>query len=458
MNRVSTRKAIHASLGQALSCCTVLRRVLLTGVFVTSAAVANTEIPPPPQDEPIVLTNATVHTVSGDTIENGRVLFSEGRIEAIGGPRDTSVTADRVIDLEGLDVYPGLISANTMLGLVEIEAVRATVDVAEPGPINPNTRAEVAINPDSENLPVARANGILVALTAPTGGLIAGRSAAIQLDGWTSEDMTIKAPIGMHLSLPRLRVPDGMPEALQSRFIEQRDEQLKLLRKSFEEARAYRKAKAAGEITDIDRRWEAMIPVFDRELPVFANVDDLMEIRYALKLADEFDFRLVIVGGADAWRIADLLAERQVPVIVAGVHRPPLRRWEPYSTPSENPVRLHEAGVKVAIANMGGTFVAPLERNLPYEAAEAVAWGLDPKEAIRMITLYPAEILGIADRVGSIDVGKDATLIITDGNPLDIRTQVLRAFVQGREIDLSSRHTMLYEKYRERLRQLAESP
>jgi imidazolonepropionase-like amidohydrolase len=434
-------------------------RALATGLcLLAGTADANTIVPAPPQGEPVVLRNATIHTVSGETIENGQILVAGGRIGAIAGPGDAPLAADRVIDLEGLDVYPGLISANTMLGLVEIEAVRATVDVAEPGAINPNARAEVAVNPDSENLPVARANGILVALTAPTGGLLAGRSAAIQLDGWTSEDMTIRAPVGMHLNLPRLRVPDELPEPQRRRFIEQRDEQLELLTTSFEEAQAYRKAKAAGEVVEIDRRWEAMLAVFARELPVLAHVEELMEIRHALRLADEYGFDLVIVGGADAWRIADLLAEREVPVIVAGLHRTPVRRWESYSTPSENPVRLHEAGVKVAIANMGGTFIAPIERNLAYEAAEAVAFGLDPDEAIRMITLYPAEILGIDDRVGSIDVGKDATLIVTDGNPLDIRTNVVRAFVQGREIDLSSRHTALYEKYAERLRQLDANP
>jgi imidazolonepropionase-like amidohydrolase len=427
---------------------------------IATGVMANPNVPEPPQSEPILFAGATIHTVSGETIANGRMLVSNGRIEAIAGANDSSVSADRAVDLSGLHVYPGLISADTVLGLVEIEAVRATVDVAEPGPINPNTRAEIAVNPDSENLPVARANGILIALTAPLTGasLIAGRSAAIQLDGWTTEDMTLQAPIAMHISLPNLRVPDGVREPQRRQFIERRDERLGLLRSSFEDALAYRKAKAAGEIPEIDRRWDAMIPVFDRELPVFAHVDDLMQIRYALRLADEFAFDLVIVGGADAWRIADVLSAREVPVIISGLHRPPMRRWEAYSTPSENPIRLHEAGVKVAIANMGGTFVAPTERNLPYEAAEAVAWGLDPDEALRMITLYPAEILGIDDRVGSIEPGKDATFIVTNGNPLDIRTNVARAFVQGREIDLSSRHTVLNDKYSERLRQIREQP
>jgi imidazolonepropionase-like amidohydrolase len=201
-----------------------------------------------------------------------------------------------------------------------------------------------------------------------------------------------------------------------------------------------------------------MLPLFDGSLPLFVHVDELIEIRYALNLAEEYGLRLVIVGGADAWRIAEVLAARSVPVIVTGVHVTPMRRWEGYSAPSENPVKLHAAGVKLAIANPGGTFVAPMERNLPYEAAEAVAWGLDPEEAIRTITLYPAEILGVADRLGSIEPGKDASIIVTDGSPLDIRTQVLRAFIRGREIDLTSRHTDLNDKYSERLRQLGLVP
>lgn len=436
-------------------------------LLIGSAALASTNVPEAPQGGVLRLSGATIHTVSGETITDGTLIVVEGRIGAVGGsdlayvPGAGQTGELTTIDLDGLHVYPGLIAANTVLGLVEIQAVRSTVDVAEPGLINPNTRAEVAINPDSENFPVARANGVLLALTAPlggNGGLIAGRSAAIQLDGWTTEDMTLRAPVAMHIGVPNLRIPDGIEGPQRSRLIEQRDERVARLEESFDQARAYRKAKDAGSLVEVDRRWEAMMPVFDRELPVFAVAYDLMQIRYALRLADEYEFDLVIVGGDDAWRIADVLAERNVPVIVGAVHIPPQRRWEGYSTPSENPVRLHQAGVKVAIANLGGTFEAPHERNLPYQAAEAVAWGLDPEEALRMITLYPAEILGIDDRVGSLEIGKDATFIVTDGNPLDIRTQVRRAFIQGREIDLSSRHTALYAKYAERLQQVGAAP
>jgi len=441
---------------------------LLMAVAMSAGAAPN--VPAPDQATPLLVTGATIHTVSGDAIGNGQLLLVGGRIHALRSGDDgdwQGASLDDLdpagwqsLDLSGLHIWPGLISANTVLGLVEIQAVRASIDVTEPGPINPNARAWIAVNPDSENIPVARANGVLAALTAPlTGGsLIAGQSAVIQLDGWTTEDMTIAAPAAMHVSLPALRVPDGLEGPQRRQFIERRDEQLELLRTSLEEAQAYRQAKLAGAIDDIDRRWEALLPVFDGTLPVFVHADELTQIRLALSLAGEFGFRLVIVGGADAWRVADLLAEREIPVIVGGVHLPPLRRWEDYSTPSENPGRLHAAGVRVAIANAGGTFVAPHERNLPYEAAEAVAWGLDPDEAMRMITLYPAEILGVADRLGSIDPGKDASFIVTDGNPLDIRTRVLRAFVQGREVDLSSRHTTLNEKYSERLDQLGIDP
>ena len=438
---------------------------LLIALLPVATLDAAENVPPPPQSGVLVFEGGTIHTVSGESIADGRMVVAGGRIRTVE-PAAGAVSRDgleefepdqwRTVGIDGLHLYPGFISANTVLGLVEIQAVRATIDVQEPGSINPNARAEIAVNPESELLPVARANGVLAALTAPLtdGSLIAGRSAVIQLDGWTWEDMLVRAPVGMHIAIPGLRVPDGLEDQERREFVERRDERLKLLRTSLQEARAYAQAQAAGRIEEGDRRWEAMLPVFARELPVFAHVDDLAEIRYALQLAAEFDFRIVVVGGADAWRIADQLAERDVPVILAGLHRPPLRRWEGYSTPSESPARLLAAGVKVAIANPGGTFAVAMERNLPYEAGEAVAWGLDADEALRMITLYPAQILGVDDRLGSLDVGKDATFIVTDGDPLDIRTRVLRAFVLGREIELSTRQTELNEKYSERLRQL----
>ncbi len=426
---------------------------LLLVVFGTAAA--NPNIPPPPQSEPTLVTNAVIHTVSGATVTDGQMLFRDGSIASISSG-DVDVGDARVIDLEGLHVYPGLLASHTSIGLVEISAVRATVDVAEPGLVNPNARTEVAINPDSELIPVTRANGVLAALSVPSGGLIRGTSAVIQLDGWTWEEMTLKAPVGMHISWPAISIPGNVGPDREEQLVETREERLGELGASFEAAAAYRTARESGETVDVDLRWEAMMPVLAGSLPVFAHVQDLAQIRHALHLAEQYGFELVVVGGADAWRVADLLAAREIPVIVSDVLRVPLRRWEDYNAPFANPARLAEAGVMFSIATSGGTFDAAHVRDLPNEAAMAVAHGLDAAEALKAITLYPAQILGVGDRLGSLEAGKDATFIVTDGDPLDIRTQVVRAFVQGREIDLSSRHTTLYEKYSERLDQLEQ--
>ena len=431
-------------------------RYLCVGFLVASGiASANPNIPPPPQSEPILVTNAVIHTVSGATIDDGQMLFSDGRIAALeeGGIVEPDA---RVIDLGGRHVYPGLIDAHTALGLVEIGAVRATVDVAEPGLVNPNVHTEVAVNPDSELIPVARANGVLAALSVPSGGLIRGSSAVIQLDGWTWEDMTLKAPVGMHIAWPVISIPGNVDADREEQLREAREERIGAIEESLEAAAAYRTARESGERLSTDLRWDAMIPVLDGSLPVFAHVQDLAQIRHALHLADEYGLKLILVGGADAWRVAELLAEREIPVIVSNVLRLPLRRWEDYDAAYTNPARLAQAGVTFSIATSGGTFAAGHVRDLPNEAAMAVAHGLDAGEALKAVTLYPARILGVDDRLGSLEVGKDATFIVTDGDPLDIRTQVERAFVQGREIDLSSRHTTLYEKYSERLNQLEE--
>lgn len=434
------------------------RWISLAALSIAAARLsAAPNVPPPEQTEPILLTGATIHTVPGTAIANGRMLFREGRIAAIGGPDLPADPAARVVDLSGLHVYPSLINANTTLGISEIEAVRATLDVAEPGPVNPNVRAERALNPDSDVLPVVRANGVLVALAVPkrsAEGLIVGQSAAIVLDGWTYEDMTVKAPVGLHVFWPGLRIPDDVPDERRQQLVERRDTRLELLDASFEQAAAYRRARAADASTAIDVRWEAMIPVLEGSVPLFAHADDLLEIRHALDFAARFGLRLVIVGGADAWRIADELAARDVAVIVARVNRSPSRRWEAYSTPFETPSKLAAAGVKVAIAGDGTVFDAPHARNLPYDAAKAVAFGFTREQALASITQAPAEILGIDDKLGTLEVGKDATFIVTTGDPLDTFTAVRAAFVRGRELDLENRQTTLYEKYRERLHQL----
>lgn len=417
------------------------------------------QIPAAKQTKPIALTGGTIHTVSGENISGGTVLFEKGKITAVS--KSVTLPAEtQIIDISGKHVYPGLISANTTMGLVEIAAVRATRDVSEVGDINPEVRAEAAFNPDSEIIPVTRANGITLALSVPGGGLISGTSALMMLDGWTWEDMTLKAPIGLHLNWPRMAV-NRSPNAKKSKEeqLKARDKKIQQIQDTFAAARAYMKAKMAEKekgvpYHDTDVRYEALIPVLKREIPIFMHADEIREIQAALDWTAKENLRVVLVGGYDVWRLPERLKEQDVSVVVAGTQRLPLRRWEDYDAPFTLPAKLHDLGIPFCIATQGGSFMTPHERNLPYHAATAAAYGLPKEEALKAVTLYPAQILGVSDRVGTIEVNKDATLIVTDGDPLEIMTQVEMEFIQGRNIDLSSRHTELYEKYKEKYTRL----
>jgi imidazolonepropionase-like amidohydrolase len=428
-----------------------------------AAAQASDEVPPAAQKAPLVISGATLHTVSGPVLAGGRMLVERGRITAIAGPGEAlNVPAGATtVDLGGRHVYPGLVAANTALGLVEIVSIRATVDSTEVGPLNPNARALVAINPDSELLPVTRANGVLAALSVPgaaPGGGIAGTSALVQMDGWTWEEMALAPALGLHVMLPTLRhnaaLFRGPAEPLRDelrRFTEQR---LRQIDDAFGAAAAYVKARAADPATPVDARLEGLAAAVQGRQPVFVHADELAQIRHALALAERHALKLVIVGGQDAWRIADVLRERQVPVVIAGVHRLPLRREDDVDAPYRLAARLAEAGVRFCIARAGGPGNAANERNLAYEAATAAAHGLPRDEALKAITLYAAQILGVDDRIGSLQPGRLASFIVTDGDPLETPTKIERIFVQGREVDAGNRQLRLAEKYRQRYRQL----
>ena len=435
------------------------RSVVLVAVVVAlqcgSWASASDQLPGKAQEHPILLWGADVHTVSGEAMAGGQILFDGGRIVAVGKEVPTPANATR-IDVTGKRVYPGLFAAGNDLGLGEIRSVSASLDSAEVGTVNPNVRAEVAVNPDSELIPVARANGVLLNLTVPVGGTLTGSSAVLQLDGWTWEDMTVKAPVAIHLTWPSMgparsrRAAPATPEQPSAR-----EEQLKSLDQTFDDARAYWTAKKASggssRAVETDARWEAMIPLLEGRVPLVVRADDVRQINAAVAFAVRQKVKLVISGGYDAPRCAALLKKHNVPVIVNGIHRLPLRPDAPYDEPFTVPQRLREAGVRFCISQasrFGGSDV----RNLPYHAATAAAYGLAPEEASKAITLYPAQILGLADRVGSLEAGKDATLFVASGDILETPTAVEMAFVQGRQVDLSSRHTQLWEKYREKYR------
>lgn len=428
--------------------------LLLATLLATRLAAAQT----PAEEAPLLVTGATLHTVSGPVLAGGRLLVERGRITAVlaaDAPLPaTRGPAPRVIDLAGKHVYPGFIAANTALGLTEVASVAATVDHAEAGPVNPHARAVVAINADSELLPVARANGVLSALVLPgtaPGGSIAGRAALIQLAGRTWEELALEPEAALQVVLPTMRLGRerlaALPEPLQQEYARFAAERLRRIEEAFGAAQDYLRARAAAPELPADQRWESMRPYLAGQRPVFVLADELPQIRHALGLAERFGLKLVIVGGADAWRIADVLRERRVPVVIGGVLELPTRRDEDIDARYALAARLHAAGVEFCIARNGDVFGAANERNLPYEAASAAAHGLPRDEALRAITLYPARILGVADRLGALAPGLLASFIVTDGDPLEAGTKVERAFISGREVDLSNRQTRLTERY-----------
>ncbi|MGK0186561.1 MAG: imidazolonepropionase-like amidohydrolase [Verrucomicrobiales bacterium] len=419
-----------------------------------SFASASETRPAAPQAHPILLLGAHVHTVSGETYEKGKLLIVDGKIANVGGtdlkidlPADTEI-----VDVTGKHIYPGLIAANTTIGLIEIDAVRATVDTSEIGDYNSNVRVEVSVNPDSEVIPVTRANGVLTALTVPQGGIISGRSAVMALDGWTWEDMVVKAPAAMHIHWPRLSAGYSQSPGAKSNAASERrksvEKRIKKLEEFFANARAYTKS----DKTPADLRLAAMEPVVAGDLPVFVHADEVAQIQSAVAFAERENIKIVIVGGQDAWRLSKLLKRQKISVILSPQSLPG-RRGDAYSANLGAADALSKAGVNFCIAHDGS---AASQRNLPYQAAASVPFGLSKDDALKSVTLYAARILGIDDQLGSLETGKDATLIITDGDPLEIPTHTLTAYIKGRKLDLSSRHTRLNKKYREKYESITD--
>ena len=416
--------------------------------WCASFGLASDQIPGAKQTRTIVIIGATVHTVSGDTIENGNVVFSDGKITAVGRSVAFPADAER-LDAKGAHVYPSLIDANSPIGLVEIESVRATIDHRETGENNANVRAVAAFNPDSELIPVARANGLLVALTAPSGGLISGRSSLMMLDGWNAQDMTLQTDCAMHINWPRMTAPNaGSGRA---------NDDLESLNQLFSQSQRYTAVRAADATQAVDLRLEALAKTLDGKMPIIVAATSVAQIQSAVAFAKQWKLRLIVFGGYEAPECADLLRRENVPVIVSGVYRLPSHRHSAYDSAYTLPQRLHAAGVQFCISATE-RFGASNLRNLPYHAATAAAYGLSEQGALRAITLSPAEILGVADRVGAIKVGNDATLFIANGNILETPTQVTHAFVQGRRVDLDNRHKQLYRKYTEKYDRQKTSP
>jgi imidazolonepropionase-like amidohydrolase len=403
----------------------------------------------------VAIRNATIYPVTSAPIANGTIVFANGVITAVGAGVAVPAGAT-VIDGTGLSVYPGMIDSGTQVGLTEVDSIAGTVDTTELGDFNPNARAAVAINPHSNLINVTRVGGVTHVLTVPEGGVISGQSALIQLAGWTPAEMIVKDPVGMHVRFPRLR-SSPFVEAPTEEDTEREQRRtytrsIDRLRDMFRDANAYAKASSARAADRNIRRFdrdlilEALAPVVEGRVPILVEANLARDIRAALKFADELNLKMILVGGQDVAAVIPELKKRDIPVLLGPILALPPREDDPYDLLYANAAALHQAGVRFAIR----TNEAHNTRNLPFHAATCAAFGLPPEVALKAITIYPAQIFGVADKLGSLEVGKSASVIVTDGDPLEIRTNIRRVFIAGEEIPMDSYHTLLYEKFKQR--------
>ncbi len=416
---------------------------------------------PPPWLDPqaggpaVSIVGVTAHPVSGPVMENATLSFRAGRIVELG-PGLPPLPGAAVVDGKGLHAWPGMIDALSDLGLTEIGSVPGTVDVAELGDINPEVHTALAVNPDAEAIPVTRRNGITHALVAPEGGLVAGTSAVLRLAGWTWEDLAATGPLAMHIRWPGFRTAPPRPGAVDAPSVEDqrraRRERIDLIRRTFAEARAYARGKAAagkgGRTLDVNPAYEALLPVIEGRMPVIVHADEDRQIASALDWAREEGVRVILAAGADVVRHAERLRREEIPVIVPAVLALPGHEDDPYDAAYRVPALLREAGVTFCIAG-GGTGWA--SRNLPYHAGMAAAFGLPREDAVRAVTLDAARVLSVDGVLGSLEPGKSASVVLTDGDLLEIRTHVRAVWVDGRPTDLEEgRQERLYRRYRDR--------
>ncbi|MES2733090.1 MAG: amidohydrolase family protein [Bacteroidota bacterium] len=412
------------------------------------SAFAQNPTPAKPQTKPIVLAGGTAHLGNGQVIQNAVIAFDKGILTAVG---DASTAYDKtnaeVIDVTGKHVYPGLIAPVSTLGLQEIGAVRATIDYAETGSINPHVRSLMAYNTDSEVIPTVRAYGILLTQATPVGGTVPGCSSVMELDGWNWEDAALKKDDGLHLNWPGFFTfsnPAEGPVVLKKN--EAREEVFSELDRIFKDALAYSEQKNP---LPTNLKLEAMRGLFDGSKRLYAHADYGKEIIEAVQFAKSHGVKqIVITGGNQAYTVADFLKENNIPVILSGVHSLPNRVDEDVDLPYKQPALLHKAGVLVSLSYEGEWWRA---RNIPFLAGTAAAYGVSKEEALQMITSNTAKILGIDQMVGTLEKGKHATLVISKGDLLDMRSnQVELAFIQGKKLTLDDRQKQLYRKYKEK--------
>jgi imidazolonepropionase-like amidohydrolase len=428
---------------------------LVTICFLLRAQSQETVYPAPKQTTTTVITNATVHKGNGEVIENANIVITDGKISAIG--KDVAIPAGATtVDAKGKQVYPGLILPATNLGLVEINSVRASTDVQEIGDLNPNVRSLVAYNTDSKVINTLRSNGILLANIVPEGGMISGSSSVVQLDAWNWEDAAYKIDEGIHFNMPTLMPRPrfggfgggggrGGPQQQETDPVKEGLDKVEKIKAFFREAKAYA---AAPSHDETNLKLASVKGLFDKTQKLYVHANTVKQMLVALDFIQEFGFDVVIVGGSDSWQIADLLKQHNVSVILGQPHALPTLEDDDIDQPFKTAAMLQKAGVLFSITDDDGQTRG---RNLAFNAGTLAAYGLSKEEALQAITLNAAKILGVSDKTGSIEVGKDANIVICEGDILDMKSSIVTdAFIQGRKIDLTDKQKQLNERYNQK--------
>jgi imidazolonepropionase-like amidohydrolase len=404
------------------------------------------------ENDTFLLRGATIHTMAGKDIQNGSILVKDGKIAGVG-QNLAAPGGVRVIEGKGMEVYPGIIDAGTTVGLSEISGVAVTNDVQEVGKFNPELRASIAVNPESEHILVTRANGITSVLALPDGQLISGQASLIHLDGWTTDEMEVKRSAVMHLRMPSIGGGGGRGGGRLgggAAFDEQKkafDKDMQDLNNFFDDARRYKQAKAAHS-PDFkpDLKLEAMQPVIDGQEPLLITAVRERSIRDAIAFGDKQKVKIILCQATEAYKVTAEIKSHDIPVVLGPTLALPLEEDDPYDRPATTPAELYKAGIKFAIASFSNEF----SRNLPYQAAAAVAFGLPREEAMKAITVNAAQILGVANTVGTIEEGKSADFMLVAGDPLLEQTEIKQLFIKGKDINLDNKQHKLYEKYMNR--------
>jgi imidazolonepropionase-like amidohydrolase len=420
---------------------------ILTGLM--SGTSFSQQTPAPEQTRSVLILGGTAHLGTGDAIEDAAIGFRNGKIDFVGRAFQADKSKyDETIDAKGKQIYPGFIVTNTTLGLQEIGAVRATQDQYEVGTFRPNVRAIIAFNTDSEITPTVRSNGVLMGQITPRSGVISGASGVVQFDGWNWEDASIKMVDGIHLNWPSTHHKHAVDGKVNIRKRKTYTQQKHEIERYFSEARAYAEAHPEPSTSVMDVRHEAMRGIFDGSLALYCHASDVREITEAVHFKRKMGIkRLVIVGGYDAYLVGDILRENDVSVLLTSVHRLPRFTEDDIDLPYRLPKLLADEGVLFAL-QVDARMTEMNTRNLPFYAGTARKYGLTEEQAIMALTRNPAKILGVDDVCGTIERGKDATLFISDGDALDVRTNhLIYAFIQGRTMDIDNRQKELYRKF-----------